>query len=367
MDSFADFHPAGSPLYMVMHNPVLHQFISYLAEKKAEQETHPGLHVRIELSRASMNRVRDSFKQSILDGERHLHVMSHVLGNTLFDGGYELHSNVIGVLPGGEKRPFLIRERITRDALFSHTDLDLGNQMLGKFRYRTGEEWAPLELSANFVEYIPLGRTTSGVNRITSRVKAEEELWNKVADEMFGLDRIVEQDKHLRQYSKYIKDIFGLKIVCDDDSACLRVHRQLESLRAGECDWSVTGDVTRGAEGGPAPDPGSPVLEFLETKDYLTCEPSQMKKTGWKALKSVVRWRNQLLEIQVQPLANYYLELDHMAGPSHRSFKLLRETLRREIARGLPLYGFYRNLLRMFFLDSIVSFDSENASVVLTD
>jgi hypothetical protein len=367
MDSFTDFPPAGSPLYMAMHDPVLHQFISYLAEKKAEQESNPGLHVRIELSRAFMNRVRDTFKQSILDGERHLHVMSHVLGTKLLDGGYELHSNVIGVLPGGEKRPFLIRERITSDALFSQTDLDLGNQMLGKFRYRTSEEWAPLELSANFVEYIPVGRTTSGVNRITSRVKAEEELWNKVADEMFGLDRIVERDKHLRQYSKYIKDIFGLKIVCDDDPACLRVHRRLEELRAGECDLSITERLARPREEIFRMDPGAPMLEFVETKDYLTCKPSLMKKTGWKALKSVVRWQNQLLEIQVQPLANYHLELDHMAGPSHRSFKLFRETLRGEIARGLPLYGFYRDLLKMLFLDSSVSFDSENASVVITD
>jgi hypothetical protein len=367
MNSFADYHPAGSPLYMAMHDPVLHQFISSLAEKKAEQESNPGLHVRIELSRAFINRVRDSFRQGILDGERHLHIMSHVLGSTLLDGGYELHSNVIGVLPGGEKRPFLIRERITRDALFSHTDLDLGNQMLGKFRYRINEEWAPLELSANFVEYIPLGRTTSGVNRITSRVKAEEELWNKVADEMFGLDRIVQRDKHLRQYSKYIKDIFGLKIICDDDSACLRVHAHLQKLRAGECDWSITESLARRPEETFAMDPGAPVLEFLETKDYLTCESSLMKKTGWKALKSVVRWQDQLLEIQVQPLANYYLELDHMAGPSHRSFKLLRETLRGEIARGLPLYGFYRDLLKMLFLDSSVSFDSKNASVVITD
>jgi hypothetical protein len=367
MDSFAGFHPAGSPLYMAVRDPVLHQFMSYLAEKKAEQESHPGLHVRIEISRASMTRVRDSFKQSILDGERHLHIMSHVLGTRLLDGGYELHSNVIGVLPGGEKRPFLIRERISRDMLFSQTDLDLGNQMLGQFRYRTGDAWAPLELSANFVEYIPLGRTTSGVNRITSRVKAEEELWNKVADEMFGLDRIVERDKHLRQYSKYIKDIFGLKIVCDDEAACLRVHRQLEALRAGESDASVTAGLARHAGETISADPAAPLLEFIETKDYLTCEPSQMKKTGWKALKSVVRWQDQLLEIQVQPLANYYLELDHMAGPSHRSFKLLRDTLRGEIARGLPLYGFYRDLLKMLFLESGVSFDSENASVVITD
>ncbi len=367
MESFAKFHPAGSPLYLAVQDPVLHQFISYLAEKKAEQESNPGLHVRIELSRAFINRVRDSFKQNILNGEKHLHVLSHVLGSRLLDGGYELHSNVIGVLPGGEKRPFLIRERINRDTLFSHTDLDLGNQMLGKFRYRTNEEWAPLELSANFVEYIPLGRTTSGVNRITSRVKAEEELWNKVADEIFGLDRIVERDKHLRHYSKYVKDIFGLKIVCENDEACLLVHRRLEELRVRDCDMSIAAWTEPGAGGTHGEDADARILEFVETKDYLTCEESLMKKTGWKALKSVVRWQNQLLEIQVQPLANYYLELDHMSGPSHRSFKLQRDTLRSEIARRLPLYGFYRDLLRMLFLDGSVSFDSRNASVLLTD
>jgi ppGpp synthetase/RelA/SpoT-type nucleotidyltranferase len=364
MEPFAHLPPAGSPLYMAVHDPVLHQFISYLAEKKAEQESHPGLHVRIELSRAFMNRVRESFKQTILNGERHLHVISHVLGTRLLDGGYELHSNVFGVLPGGDKHPFLIRERITRETLFSHTDLDLGNQMLGKFRYRTHEEWTPLELSANFVEYIPLGKTTSGVNRITSRVKAEEELWNKVTDEMFGLDRIVERDKHLHKYSKYIKDIFGVKIVCDDEAACLRVHGLLADLKAGELEPAIA--VVTVTEG-PGPRAEAPFLEFVETKDYLTCDESQMKKTGWKALKSVVRWQSQILEIQVQPLANYYLELDHMSGPSHRSFKLQRDTLRSEIAASLPLYGFYRDLLRMLFLESSVSFDSLNASVVITD
>ena len=47
--------------------------------------------------------------------------------------------------------------------------------------------------------------------------------------------------------------------------------------------------------------------------------------------------------------------------------RCLCDTLRGEIARGLPLYGFYRDLLKMLFLDSGVSFDSENASVVITD
>ena len=366
-DSYAGFHPAGSPLFMAVHDPALHQFIAYLAEKKAQQEAHPGEHLRIELQRAFITRVRESFRQSILDGELRLHLMSHLLSGRLLEGEFELHSNVIGILPGGEKRPFLIRERIDRENLFSHTDLDLGNQMLAKFRYRTNGTWHPLVLSANFVEYLPLGRPETGVNRITSRVKAEEDLWNKVTDEIFGLDQLLQRDKHLRQYSKYIKDIFGLKIVCESDDACLQVHESLARIRRGQCDWSVVEHAMQQGNLRTAEEGDRLLLEFVETKNYLTCDTSQMKKTGWRALKSVVRWQDQLLEIQVQPLWNYYQELDHMAGPSHHSFKLLRDSVREEIAGKVPLYGFYRDLLKMLFLDGGVTFNRDNASVVITD
>jgi hypothetical protein len=88
-----------------------------------------------------------------------------------------------------------------------------------------------------------------------------------------------------------------------------------------------------------------------------------MKKTGWKALKSVIKWQGRLFEIQVQPLSNYYLEIDHMAGPSHSSFKLSRDSMRNDLTQSIPLYGFYRNLLKMLFLESDVSFECENASV----
>ncbi len=193
--------------------------------------------------------------------------------------------------------------------------------MVSKFRYLGPDGWSPLELAANFVEYLPVARPAARVNRITSRVKAEEELWNKVADELFGIDELLRRDKHLRQFSKYVKDVFGIKIVCQDELSCLQVHQSLRALTS---------------------------LQFLETKNYLTCDPSAMKRTGWKALKSVVKWNQELLEIQVQPLDNYYLELDHMSGPSHSSFRLLRESFRREVAARIPLYGFYRDLLRGF-------------------
>src|SRR5579885_107308 len=174
--------PLQSPLLMAMENPVLHEFIACLAEKRAEQEAHPREHISIELSRDLIIKVREAFRTSILDGEWHLHSLGHLLSTILLEGEFELHSNVIGVLPGEEARPFLIREKINRDMLFSVTDIDLGNLMLDNFRYNQSGQWVPLTLSANFVEYVPMSRPASGVNRLTSRVKAEEELWNKVTD-----------------------------------------------------------------------------------------------------------------------------------------------------------------------------------------
>ncbi|HEY9775589.1 MAG TPA: hypothetical protein V6C81_17625 [Planktothrix sp.] len=361
MNSFAEPHPLQSPLLMAMHDPVLHQFISYLTEKKAEQEANPGVHVQIELTRGLIAQVRESFRLNILDGERRLHVLAHLLSSILLEGEFELHSNVIGRLPGDDARPFHIRERIPRETLFNVTDIDLGNQMLDHFRYHKNDLWVPLELSANFIEYIPPSRPTTGVNRLTSRVKAEEELWNKVTDEIFALDQLVERDKHFRQYSKFVKDIFGIKIVCEDEEQCVKVHQELQSIEVGH--QMAYGDLSS-VDYQASSDSGK-LLEFIETKDYLHCEPLQMKKTGWRALKSVVKWHGRLFEIQVQPLSNYYLELDHMSGQSHGSFKMRRDKLRDELAQRIPLYGFYRDLLRMLFLETNLSFDCEHASVVI--
>lgn len=353
-----------SPLFMVMNNPVLHRFISYLAEKKTELEENGGSPIKIELSRSFIDSVRESFRQNILDGERHLHMLAHRLASELLGGEFELHSNVIGVLPD-EERPFLIRERINRQTLFSEMDIDLGNHLLDNFRYQKERAWVPLELSANFVEYIPQGQPNNGVNRLTSRVKAEEELWNKVADELFHVDQLLSRDKHLRQYSKYVKDIFGIKIVCEDESACNAVHKQVAALSFKPEDWSQFGVAQAISCTTGKPENGK-LLEYVETKDYLNCQPSAMKKTGWKALKSVVRWHDRLFELQVQPLGNYYLELDHMSGPSHRSFKLSRDSMRDELARRLPLYGFYRDLLRVLFMGEDASYEYENATVAIT-
>jgi hypothetical protein len=343
----AHVFPVQSPLFMAIDDPVLHRFISYLAEKKQEQEQDPEKHIQIELTHQMIAHVRGVFRQNILEGERKLHSLAHILAQNLFEEDFELHSNVIGLLPDDDddERPFLIREKISRQTLFSLLDIDLGNQMLDNFRYNLHGEWIPLGLSANFVEYIPVRNPGTGVNRLTSRVKAEEEIWNKVTDEIFQVDQLVSRDKHLQRFSKYVKDIFGIKVICEDDATCLHIHDKIEGLELQENER----------------------LEFIETKNYLTCEPARMKKTGWKALKSVVCWHDRLFELQVQPLGNYYLELDHMSGPSHSNFKIRRDDFRHEIAKALPLYGFYRDLLRMLFRDGeSICFEANNASVIIS-
>ena len=89
-------------------------------------------------------------------------------------------------------------------------------------------------------------------------------------------------------------------------------------------------------------------MELVESKDYLTTE--SRKATGWTAMKSVVQWSGKTFEIQIQPLRVYYNEREYLTKESHSGFKAKRETLRDEIARQMPLFGFYRALLKWLFL-----------------
>ena len=74
------------------------------------------------------------------------------------------------------------------------------------------------------------------------------------------------------------------------------------------------------------------------------------KETGWEAIKSVFRWWDSTIEVQVQPLWNYHQEREYLTRESHAGFKERRETLRNQVAGAVPLFGFYRDLLRWLFL-----------------
>jgi hypothetical protein len=102
-----------------------------------------------------------------------------------------------------------------------------------------------------------------------------------------------------------------------------------------------------------APGAGTRRLEWVEVKDYLT--HSDRKQSGWEAVKSVVRWSDKLVEIQIQPLRNFLHERELLTRESHVSFKANREQVRRQVAERTPLFRFYQDLLRWLFLNPAAS------------
>lgn len=347
-------HLHRSPLFLVSQEPLLNDLVARLSKCREEIERAPNNPHQIVLSNAELRECRAAFDRMIRKGEESLHRLCELFCKT-FVGEYQLQSVVIGETPTTQER-FTLTQILSRQDLYSTMDLDLGSRQLRKLRYFDGGEWVSPTLVANMVEYQPTEPNEFGVQKIISRIKAEEELWNKVVDEIFGLDALVARDKELRHLSYYVKDIFGVKVVVGTPSDVIRLHNALIELRwdarrLGEVGQSLSEKVTH--------------LEFLETKDYLH---RAEKKSGWEAVKSVVLWGEKLFEIQVQPLANFWREREHLTKESHAGFKSRREEVRQQVANQIPLFGFYQTLLKWLFQypDSPIP-TFPGVKVVLTD
>jgi hypothetical protein len=143
----------------------------------------------------------------------------------------------------------------------------------------------------------------------------------------------------LRHLGSFVKDVFGVKVIVGDPEAVRALHEALLKLRwkpgvLAKHGVPVLGSTSR--------------LEFIEVKDYMA--KVGRKETGWEAIKSVFQWWDSTIEVQVQPLWNYHQEREYLTRESHAGFKARREALRNQIAGTIPLFGFYRDLLRWLFL-----------------
>jgi hypothetical protein len=326
---------ARSPLWMVSQEPLLNDLVSYLDRIKDALQANPNLSCHMQFSRAHIRLCRAAFDRMIRKGEESLHRLCELFCNS-YVREYQLQSVVIGEVPSTSER-FTLMQPISRDDLYSTMDLDLGSRQLRKLRYFDGGGWVSPALVANVVEYQPTQPNAKGIHKIISRIKAEEELWNKVVDEIFSLDTLVKRDKELRHLSKYVKDVFGVKIVVGSAEEAHELHEllQRQSWTASELDavGIVPGVATHG-------------LQFVEIKNYLT---EKGKASGWEALKSVVLWNGRLFEIQVQSLGNFWREREYLTRESHAGFKSRREQVREQIAEHVPLFRFYQDLLKWLF------------------
>jgi hypothetical protein len=328
-----------SPLWLLAREPALNDFINYL--RRGVEPVRAGEPHTFAFSRRSLREVHKAFDQMLLKGEERLHRLAELLC-TAYLPSYQVQSVVIGEIsaPDAARESFVLTRDISTQDLYSTLDIDLGTRQLSKLRFYDEGKWLSASLVANFVEYQPLEPSRFNIQKLTSRVKAEEEIWNKVVDEIFDLDALVRRDKKMSHLSYFIKDVLGIKIIVGGHEDVLPMHDALLSLTS------------------------TPPLQLVETKNYLGKE--ERKVTGWEALKSVFLWGDKTFEIQIQPLRNYLREREYLTKESHAAFKSKRDSVRNQIAVELPAFSFYRDLLRWVFKANAVGAPPTHAGVTIT-
>lgn len=328
-----------SPLLMITSDPVVNAFIGELSAARERLMSAPEKQHVLHFQRQQIREVREAYARTVRAGEATLHRFCELLGAAWFESEFSLQTVVIGEIAATNER-FKFMQPISREELYLRTDLDLGNRQLERLFFRQDDgTMSSARLISNSVEYQPLVRNYLGIHKMISRIKAEEELWNKVCDEIFGIDLMVQRDKELRRLSRYIKDVFGIKILVEEREEARAI---LEDLRGLAWDDGTLerhqiepGELTR------AP-------RIVEVKDYLQTR----KLSGWGALKIVLQWGGKTIEVQVQTADAYHRELLYLTNESHAGHKERREKLRSQIASTLPLFSFYLDLLQWLFVDS---------------
>ncbi|MBN9419563.1 MAG: hypothetical protein J0I12_29170 [Candidatus Eremiobacteraeota bacterium] len=326
---------ADSPLSMVMQSARVQRLIEQLQRVRQRVQSHPERTHALHFSLAELRCTREDFDRAMRRGQSKLHRLCGLIAQTYFCGPYEVRSQLVGEVVETRER-FLLGETIDPQTLYAVTDSELARRKIDRlgFRLEGRSVFARARLIANLVEYSPEEDRGTGILKLTSRIKGEQEVWNKVVDEIFELDQLVARDKKLCELSRFVKDIFGLKFIVTDgpaaDSLLLRLSEREwseEELKDAQVPWQLT----------------THSLQWLETKNYQT---GHCKRSGWKALKSVVQWWDSTFEIQVQSMHSYFRELQRLNQDSHESFRQRRTQLRSRVAEQIPLFAFYTDLLR---------------------
>jgi len=329
---------SNSPLWLLTKNASLNNLFVRLQEYKKELADNGKQECTFTFSKREIDKARQNFSLMILQGEKRLHQLCELICDHFFES-YRIESQVIGEISSVGER-FTLSQSISRKDLYSTTDIDLGNRQVNKLRFWENEKWNKAYLVSNILNYQPLHYNDLNIHRIISRIKAEEEIWNKVVDEIFELDKIIKHDKKLRHLSRYIKDVFGIKIIVDKSANAREVQKELRNLQfdSGQLNKFKLSNSDKFQR-----------LRLIEFKDHLSS--GKEKGSGWKAYKSVFEWADKMFEIQIQTLSNFLHERERLTSQSHTGFKLKREDVRDKVSAQMPLFSFYRQLLKWLFVD----------------
>jgi len=340
-----------SPLAMLVRDERTNLLLKKLANQvqalraSAESGTEPPI---LTLHRSEIELCRDQWENGVLHGEHRLYDLATLMAWRITDSRrVELVARVLAGPKEEEESVaaprIVIEERISREELKRVTDYSLAQRITRHYRYRPRYEdpFGKLYARASFLEMRPLDVGDDGIGtRVMTRVKANEQIWNKVCDALFDIDAFVQRDKILNSRSKYIKDVFGVKVLTQRRSESYLVDTRLRAMRFRRREIEELGLTW---------DPSLEFLDLVEHKDYLALPTDQKKRTGWEALKSVFRWGGQIFEVQIQTEANYFLEVLDLTDTSHRTFEMQRRRMRWELEERIPHYRDMRRVLKFLF------------------
>jgi hypothetical protein len=342
-----DVERGASPLALLIHDARTLALLQRLADQLTKlrdaeaRGTPPPLLV---IEDEEIRHARQSWLSAVLAGEHQLYDLATLLAWRLL--GTKKIQHVARVLCSSrdepEQRRIVIEEMLSRADLKRYTDHTLASRIARRYRYRTNHRrpYDKLIHRASFLELRPLEAVSDAMAmRVLTRVKVDDQIWNKVCDALFDVDNLIARDKLLNPLSKYIKDVFGIKALTTNQERAYRVAGSLNtmSFTEAECD-----ELSLSWEAGGR-------LELLEEKDYMALPASRKKKTGWEALKNVYSWHGQVFEMQIQTEANYHLETSDLSDTSHRTFDMRRQAFRKKLDDLIPHYKEYRAVLKILF------------------
>lgn len=336
------FNTLTSPLGLLLYNDRTNRLLAQLSGHL--DELRKGTAKELTLNEQELDYARNQWEEAVLKGERQLHALAGLLAERLT--GTQNLQPVARIVAGPKVEieqgaRIVIEETVSRERLMSTTDFGLSTDLVNAYRYRPqgSDDYERLYARASFLEFRPLTATENSLAaRVMTRVKANDSIWNKVCDALFDIDNLVERDKILNPRSKYIKDVFGIKVLTHHQESSYAAEEALNQMSFTAAELSDVGGNPFGTR-----------LELIERKDYLGGDPRFHKQTGWRAIKNVYRWCDALFEVQFQTEQNYFLEVHDLSDASRRTFDMQRRQLRWDLEDKVNHYADYRRLLKAIF------------------
>ncbi len=340
-----------SPMAMLVGDRRTNRLLDRLADQldalrsATEQGASPPL---LSIPKDEIAYCRDQWETGVLKGEHALYDLAALLVRRLSGSNRIQHVARVVVGPREEDESagsarITIEEQLSRENLKRVTDYSLAHRIARHYQYRPRHDapFGRLFARASFLEMRPLSMgEDASATRVLTRVKVNDQIWNKVCDALFEIDGLVQRNKILNRRSKYVKDVFGVKILTPRKADSYRVDAVLNNMVFAPEEFQTIG--SHYADNRHS-------LELIEHKDYLSLPADKKKRTGWEAIKNVYRWGDQIFEVQIQTEANYFLEVLDLTDTSHRTFEMQRRRTRHELEERIPHYADFRKVLKYVF------------------